>query len=117
MDSQPSLLESQPLLTGEEEPSLYPVTSIVPSIGSLPVFRSSSTLTPVICDDRAIATLLELILIRGKVSIHEQARRLGVSPQCIRQYVNGRRSKPSLAWFIRFANTAGAKVTIEFPEG
>jgi hypothetical protein len=101
---------------GDSLSSEAPVLTVVPSIGALPAFRSSSSLTPVVCDERAIGGLLELIIVRGKLSIHEMARRLGVTPACVRQYVNGRRGNPSLKWFVRFANLAGAKVSVEFPE-
>jgi hypothetical protein len=95
--------------------SVEPLT-VVPAINSLPVFRSSASLAPIVSDDRAISGLLDLILNRGHISIHEMARRMGCSPSSVRQYMAGRRCKPSLRWFVKFANIAGAKVTIEFPE-
>lgn len=89
----------------------------LPSTSSIPTFHSTSTLTPLVCDERAISRLLELILIRGGLSINEAARRLDVAPSSVRQYIRGRRKRPSLQWFIRLAELCGAKVVIEFPKG
>jgi hypothetical protein len=57
-----------------------------------------------------------MILSKGGLSIGEASRRMGVTTNSIRQYLRGRRNKPSLMWFIRFAELNGARVTIEFPE-
>jgi hypothetical protein len=78
-------------------------------------FRSSAPLTPLVCDERAISRLLETLLSRSGLSAGEVARRLGISSNAVRQYLRGRRSKPSLIWFIRLAELCGARVTIEFP--
>lgn len=77
---------------------------------------SSATLTPLVCDERAISRLLEVILSRGGLTMKEAADRLGVSSNTIRQYVHGRRSKPSLIWFVKLANLCGARVVLEFPK-
>ena len=71
---------------------------------------------PVVADSAAIGRLLETILDRGGLTISEMARRMDVTPQCIRQYIHGRRRNPSLKWFIKLAELAGARVTIEFPK-
>lgn len=84
---------------------------------SFPSSSPHTSLTPLVCDERAISRLLELLMQRAGFSLNETASRLGVVPNSVRQYVNGRRLRPSLMWFIRFAETCGAKVTIEFPKG
>jgi hypothetical protein len=89
--------------------------TIVPSNQSLPLFKSSTNLTPVVCDERAIAKLLEQVISKGGLSIGEASRRLGVTPNTIRQYLHGRRTKPSLFWFVKLCEICGAKVTVEFP--
>ena len=89
--------------------------TIVPSNQSLPVFKSSQSLTPVVCDERAIAKLLEQVIHKGGLSIGEASRRLGVTTNTVRQYLHGRRTRPSLQWFIRLCEVCGAKVTVEFP--
>lgn len=86
--------------------------AVVPAFS--PYVRTSS-LTPVVCDERAIAGLLEALLTRSGVSVKEAARRLGCSPQSIRQYLHGRRDKPSLLWFVRLAAVCGVTVKVEFP--
>lgn len=80
----------------------------------LPAFRSNSSLTPVVCDDRAISGLLELIVARSGLSVSEIARRLGVGDEAVRQYVRGRRTKPSLSWFVRFAAVCDVDVRLVF---
>lgn len=82
--------------------------------GALSV-KSNSTLTPLLCDERAIGRLLSSLLSKGGLSVGEASRRLGVSTQAVRQYLKGRRNKPSLLWFIRFADMCGARVILEFP--
>jgi hypothetical protein len=95
------------------EPAV-PMPSGAPSITS---FRNKSSLTPVVCDERAIGRLLETLLSRGGLSISEASRRMGVTTQTIRQYLAGRRSRPSLLWFVKLASICGAKVTIEWGTG
>lgn len=87
----------------------------LPSSSAIPTFRSQTSLTPVICDERAIARLLGTLLQKGGLSNHEAARRLGVTYNAVSQYLNGRRCKPSLLWFLRFCDLCGARVYLEFP--
>lgn len=102
----------EPLLTLSDPPDDGP--AIVPMPATSP-FRQSSILTPVVCDERAIGRLLETILHRSGMSIEEAARRLGVTSNSIRQYLAGRRRKPSLLWFVRLANLCGSSVEVRFP--
>jgi hypothetical protein len=78
--------------------------------------RTSSSLTPVVDDERAVARLLETLIYRSGLTTNEVARRLGVHPATIRQYLGSRRTRPSLQWFVRFATLCGARVTLEYPE-
>ena len=109
-----------PSTPAEDESDLLHERQYVPlpasSVGAAH-FKPTSTLTPVICDERAISRLLELLLSRGGLTTNEAASRLGINAASLRQYVNGRRGKPSLLWFLKFAALCGARVTIEFPEG
>lgn len=91
--------------------------SPVPSASSMPTFRSTTPLTPLVCDERAIARLLGLLLNKGGLTVEEASRRLGVTPNAVRQYLKGRRNKPSLIWFIRLVELCGGKVTLELPGG
>jgi lambda repressor-like predicted transcriptional regulator len=93
-------------------PALVPI----PASSSIPAFKSTSTLTPVVCDERAIGRLLETILHRSGLSIEEVSRRMGVTSNTIRQYLAGRRSRPSLLWFVKVAGLCGATVTVQFPD-
>lgn len=76
----------------------------------------TTSLTPVVCDERAISRLLGSILQKGGLTLADMAGRLGVNERSVRQYLNGRRCRPSLLWFIRFAELAGARVVLEWPE-
>jgi len=87
----------------------------LPSLVSSSPLYHTSPLSSVICDERAIAYLLETLLHRAGLSIAEASRRLGNGPNTISQYINKRRCRPSLLWFIKFAELCGAKVSIEFP--
>lgn len=90
---------------------------IVPSTSATNVtsFNHQANLTPVLCDEQAMRKLLELIMRRAGLSVYEIAKRLDIHPNSIRQYVRGRRGRPSLLWFLRFCEVCGAKVTMEFP--
>lgn len=88
---------------------------VVPSSNAFPAFRSSSSLTPLICDERAIAKLLETLIYRSGKTPAAIAAHLGITTNAVRQYLHGRRNRPSLLWFVRLAEICGAKVTIEFP--
>lgn len=90
---------------------------IMPSQASIPTFNRQSSLTPVVCDERAISKLLEILINRSGLSISEVARRMGVTTNAIRQYLHGRRNKPSLLWFVRLAAVCGAQVTLEHSGG
>lgn len=90
---------------------------IMPSQASIPTFNRQSALTPLVCDERAISKLLETLLSRSGLSVAEASRRMGVTTNTIRQYIHGRRSKPSLLWFIKLAAICGVQVTIEWGPG
>lgn len=75
-----------------------------------------SSLTPVICDGRVISRLLETLLHRAGLTPAAAARALGVRPQAVQQYLGGRRTKPSLLWFVKLAEVCGARVYVEFPK-
>lgn len=114
----PAMILQEPLKDPSDGPhaDLGAPFAPIPSLSSLQVIKSTSHLTPVICDERAISTLLEVLLSRSGVSISEIARRMGCTTQVIRQYLHGRRSKPSLLWFVRLASLCGAEVVIKFPQ-
>ena len=96
------------------EGDLGPLCPLPSLVTSSPLYKSSP-LTPVVCDERVISRLLEILLNRAGLSISEAARRMGNGPNTISQYINKRRCRPSLLWFIKFAELCGAKVTIELP--
>jgi hypothetical protein len=98
-----------------QEPSDAPLAVPIPTSSTIPSYRSTTSITPLVCDERAIMRLLETMLSRGGLSVNEAASRLGVTSNAIRQYLKGRRAKPSLMWFIRLAEVCGAKVTVEWP--
>jgi transcriptional regulator with XRE-family HTH domain len=62
-----------------------------------------------------ITRLLETIISRSGMNLAEVARKMGVTPNSIRQYTRGRRNRPSLQWMVRLAEVCGAKLSIEFP--
>jgi hypothetical protein len=88
--------------------------TILPSQTSIPTFKSQAQITPLMTDERVITRLLERLLQTGGLSVNEAARMLGLSPNSLRQYMKGRRKKPSLWWFIRLAELCGARVSVEF---
>lgn len=88
----------------------------LPSSANLPVVKRKMPLTQVLCDQRAIARLLDTMIAKAGLTPCEVAKRLGVTDNAVYQYLQGRRTKPSLMWFLRLADLCGAKVTLEFPD-
>lgn len=105
-------VEARPTQALLDELRLVPT----PSSASIPSPRFTSPLTPLVCDEQAIARLLRVMLRRAGLSIGEASRRLGIDANSISQYLNGRRKRPSLIWFLKLAALCNATVTIEIPE-
>ena len=102
----------------QAEPTTRPLLAPVPSSFSAPLRASStsSPITPIVCDDRAIARLLETLLERAGLSTRQAATALGFSSSnAVRQYISGRRAKPSLLWFVKFVEMCGGQLYISFP--
>lgn len=86
---------------------------ILPSGGGAGALVRTVAITELICDEHALPRLLERMMKTGGVGVQEIARQWGVNSEAIRQYVKGRRSKPGLAWFVRFAASCGATITMD----
>jgi hypothetical protein len=89
--------------------------SPLPGGATYPLFHKTSPLTPMVCDRRAITRLLGTLLEKAGISVGEASRRLGMNDQSLRPYLKGRRTKPSLLWFLKYVEACGGKVYIEFP--
>lgn len=99
-----------------EPPSSSPFDfSPLPGGASIASFHSTSPLTPMVCDRRAITRLLGTLLEKAGISVGEASRRLGMNDQSLRPYLKGRRTKPSLLWFLKYVEACGGRVYIEFP--
>lgn len=88
---------------------------IIPSLSSFPQFKSTTPLLPLIGDERAIQRLLGILLKRADLTAAEAARRLGMTPQTIGQYLRGERKRCSLYMFLKLVEICGGKVQLEFP--
>jgi hypothetical protein len=91
------------------DPSLTPL----PSTSSPPIQRSR--LAVIVTDDKAIQSLIELVLDRSGLTQSEIARRLGIKLQSLNEYYRGRRRRPSVQWLARLIDVCGAKIYVEFP--
>lgn len=89
---------------------------VVPATPSISVPRKLGLMATV-ADDRALGSFLRATLQASGMSINEMARRIGTNDKTIRQYLTGRRGKPSLKWFLRFIELTGARVWVEIPDG
>ena len=90
------------------------VAPFVVPVGSPSPAPKATSLTPVVHDERAITRLLETMFQRGGLSVGEAARRLGTTPQNVRQYVRGRRN-PSLMHVLKLAEVCGVRVLVDIP--
>jgi len=104
-----------PTASEDRPPTTLGTPTIIPA-SPPPMFRSQTPLTLLICDHKVIRRLLETLLEESGLSINEISRRMGSNPNNLRQYLKGRRSKPSLQWFIRYAELCGARINLEMPE-
>lgn len=112
MDSQQS-----PIGPAATSVASVPFTPIpIPSAGSIPVIKSNTPITPLVADERSIGHLLGILMSRSGLTTNEVARRLGVTPNAVRQYLKGRRCKPSLIWFIKLVEVCGGRINLEMPE-
>lgn len=87
----------------------------LPGGASASTFLNTSPLSPIVCDRRAITRLLGTLLDRSGTSVRDLAMRLGMNDQSLRPYLKGRRTKPSLLWFLKYVEACGGKVLIQFP--
>ena len=69
-------------------------------------------------DGAAFATLLRDMQRHAGLSTRSVARKLGIEPNSINQYLykkRGRGGTSTLKWFLRYAEACGCKVYITFP--
>jgi hypothetical protein len=108
--------ESQEPLHMDEPGSLPNLADLSPlPSSSLPDFRPTSNLLPVLYDSRAIAGVLETILSRAGMDYKDAALKLGMNPKSLKAYLYGQHV-PSLVWFVRFVNIMGGAVTVAYPK-
>src|SRR5688572_5597363 len=83
-------------LSGAVLGPVVPIPSVLSTASPTDVIvLSNSAVYP-----QSIPKLLRGMLERSGISIGEAARRLEVNPNTISQYLNGRRSKPSIQWLV-----------------
>ena len=103
----------QTSITAPVEPQ-NPAFAPLPSMSDAR-FGLHMVLPPLVCDERMIARMLEKVLEAGGLSHRSAAKELGMTGNALRQYLVGRRRRPSLIWFVRLCALAGVKVLVEFP--
>ena len=108
LEGSPSGL-SQGLPTEPQDGSIGAFTPIPSTLTA----KRTSTILPLVPDERATSRLLERILESAGLSVAETARRLGVSDSSLRQYLLGKRSNPSLMMFLKICAVCNAKVSVE----
>lgn len=79
--------------------------------------RMRASVMPVLADPDALGALTELMLKRSGLTMNELARRVGRTPQSLRQYRDQRRGKGmTVASLVRWASACGCQVVVECPE-
>lgn len=102
-----------PAPTDEVEP---PYRGMILPATQSPVLHDSPThpLTRnILSDEGSINRLLDEMLRQSGLDDKEAARIMGVHVASLRQYLYGRRTRPSLQWFIRFAEATGSRVQVK----
>ena len=64
-------------------------------------------------DHASLSRIVELLVDSSGLAIAEVARRMGVQPQTVHQYIAGNRTNPSMRQVARIAAVCGAKVYVE----
>lgn len=77
----------------------------------------SSDVAVVLTDAESTARIVEQVLERAGMSQREVARRLGIQPQSLNQYVRSRRMNPSVEWLARLVEVCGGQLLVRFPRG
>lgn len=64
-------------------------------------------------DPNSLPQLVALILERAGLTTREAAQRIGVQPETLRQYLSGRRKRPSVEWLARLAAVCGGRLVVQ----
>lgn len=83
---------------------------------SKPLPSPAINLSRSVVSEQSISGLLDRLLRGAGLSVREAAKRLEMNDESVRQYVRGRRNRPSLSWFIRFVELCGGRVILEFKQ-
>ncbi len=103
-----------------QTPGFIPVAppfrpSVVPAqLQWAPAFDANAPTRLILARKHAERELIELLIQRSGVSQAELARRLGITPQALGQYVKAKR-RATFHWLVRLAQVCGARVTVDFP--
>ena len=89
--------------------------SVVPAqLQWAPAYDAQAPQELVLARKHAERELIQLLIDRSGVSQAELARRLGITPQALGQYVKARR-RATFHWLVRLAQVCGARVSVDFP--
>lgn len=111
---QPS--EQEGVLSASQEPSAAALQdfSILPAA---PQRLSAPPQSRRIVNQTTIARLLAHFLNNSGGTLSAASQRLGIAPQSLRQYLSGKRSKPSIEWLIRYLAAIDATLTVRLSSG
>lgn len=84
--------------------------------GVIPSARPTTSPRPIPVYARAsLGAILERVMEHSGTHQAEVARRMGLRPQSLNQYVKGTKANPSVDWLLHFLQVNGAALTIVFP--
>lgn len=108
-------LQCKPLYDTKRSQLLAPRGSTLTLLDPIPSLASldPTSCTRLICDERAITSLLEHLSDKSGLSVTEIARRMGLKRETVRAYVKGKRANPPLQWFLKFVSICGGVVDIK----
>jgi DNA-binding XRE family transcriptional regulator len=90
-----------------------PLRAVLPGSAHRQSASGPISLTPLVCDQRAIVRLLERLFESRGLTIKEVAQRMGMNERSLQQYTSGRRANPSLMMFLKICEAAGVRVAVE----
>jgi DNA-binding XRE family transcriptional regulator len=89
--------------------------SVVPTVLSwAPAYDADAPAELILARKHAEQELIQLLITRSGVSQAELAKRLGITPQALGQYVKAKR-RATFHWVVRLAQVCGARISVDFP--
>ena len=80
------------------------------------IHRTSEVTSAIFSEGPERTALFRKMLERSGLNVIQASERMGIDYHSLSQYLNNRRVRPSMWWFLRLAKVCGATLYLEFPK-